>query len=400
MHSTSGIINSPYYHLKVLPFGTVRWTDGFWYERFELCHRVTLPAMREALDDPDNGAVFKNFYIAAGLQRGAHMGRFWSDGDCYKWLEAMAHVYSVTRDCELDRIMDEHIEIIGKAQESDGYICTQIQLTDKERWQATGYHELYNMGHLLTAACVHYRATGKRNFLEIACKLGDYLYNVFQPRPPELANFGWNPSNIMGLVDLYRATGKRRYLELAGIFVDMRGSAPKGEQWHRRQNRSDGTDQTQDRVPLRQETEAVGHAVTAMYLYCGATDVYAETGEPALREALERIWQDVTTRKMFITGALGALHQGVSRRGDRVGEAFGLPYQLPNATAYNETCANIGNAMWNWRLLRIDGDAKYADIMELVLYNSMLSGMSIDGKHFRYTNPLRWHGAEHLLLSN
>jgi len=378
---------SPYYKLENVDPSSVRWTTGFWAEKFDLCQKTIIPNMRRAMDIPENGAVFKNFYIAAGLEDGTHMGTNWSDGDCYKWLEAVAHVYSVTSDKELDRIMDELIEVIGKAQDADGYLSTQIQLTNKERWQAIGHHELYNMGHLLTAACVHHRVTSKDSFLNIAKKLGDYLYTIFQPRPAQLAHYGFNPSNIMGLVDLYRATGDRRYLELAGIFVDMRGSG------------AGGSDQNQDRVPLRRETEAVGHAVTATYLYCGAADVYAETGEKVLLEALERIWNDVITHKIYITGGVGALHQGTSERWDPIHEAFGLKYQLPNATAYNETCANIGNAMWNWRMLRITGEAKYADVMERVLYNSMLSAVSIDGKHFFYTNPLRWYGSEHHLLS-
>jgi len=381
------LTHSPYYRLKDVDPSSVCWTTGFWAEKFDLCRKTIIPNMRHAMDVPENGAVFKNFYVAAGLEEGTHMGRYWSDGDCYKWLEAVAHVYGVTGDEELDRVMDELIEVIGKAQAPDGYLSTQIQLTDKGRWQNLHHHELYNMGHLMTAASIHHRVTGKNNLLDIAKKVAEYLYAVFQPRPPQLAHFGFNPSNIMGMVELYRATGDARYLELAGIFVEMRGSAPGG------------SDLNQDHVPLRRETEAVGHAVTATYLYCGATDVYAETGERALLEALERIWVDMTTRKMYITGGIGALHHGVSRRGDPVHEAFGLEYQLPNATAYNETCANIGNAMWNWRMLRTAGEAKYADVMELVLYNSMLSAVSIDGKSFFYTDPLRWYGSEHRLLS-
>ena len=221
---------------------------------------------------------------------------------------------------------------------------------------------------------------------------GGHLYVTFQPRPKELANFGWNPSNIMGLVDLYRETGNENHLELAGVFVDMRGSEP--EHFPKPGEASFG-DQNQDRTPLREETQAVGHAVTAAYLYAGATDVYAETGEKALLEALERIWTDVVTRKMYITGAVGAFHHTSSANRDPVHEAFGLSHQLPSAIAYNETCADIGNAMWNWRMLQLSGEARFADVMEQVIYNSGLSGMSIDGTKFCYTNPLRWHAGEH-----
>ncbi|MFC1712180.1 glycoside hydrolase family 127 protein [Candidatus Poribacteria bacterium] len=376
-----------YCKLKSVDLDAVRWTEGFWAERFELCKDATIPSIKEALDISENSAVLRNFSIAAGLETGEHRGTNWSDGDCYKWIEAMAHVYNVTGDEDLDRMMDESIEVIGKAQDPDGYICTQIQLTDKERWQERGHHELYNMGHLMTAAYVHHRVTGKDNFLSLAVKLCDYLYDLFQPRPPELALYGWNPSNIMGLVDIYHSTGDSRYLELAGIFVDMRGSKPGG------------TDQNQNRVPLRNETKAVGHAVTATYLYCGATDVYAETGDKALLEALEQIWDDVVYRKMYITGGVGPLHNSTSIRNDPVHEAFDMEYHLHNSTAYNETCANIGNTMWNWRMFQIDGEAKYADVMEQGLYNILLSGVSIDGKRFFYTNALRWYGEEHELLS-
>ncbi|MFW6163472.1 MAG: glycoside hydrolase family 127 protein, partial [Planctomycetota bacterium] len=250
------------------------------------------------------------------------------------------------------------------------------------------------MGHLLTAACIHHRATGKDSFLAVARKLADYLYGVFQPRPKRLALYGWNPSNIMGLVELYRETDEKRYLKLADIFVTMRGSAPapKGE-------RHPG-DQNQNHVPLREETKAVGHAVTAAYLYCGAADVVAETGDQELMAALDRIWHNVTERKMSVTGGIGALHHGVSERGDKVHEAFGPDYHLPNRSAYNETCANIANAMWNWRMLALTGDATYADVMERVLYNSMLSAWGLDGRSYFYTNTLARGGPDVPLLRN
>ena len=386
---------SPYRKLHPVKVGVVRWGDGFWGDWFERSQVSVLPSMRRALDEPDNGAVFSNFYVAARLQSGEHKGTPWSDGDCYKWMEAVCHVYGVTSEERLISDLDELIDVIAQAQDDDGYICTQIQLTERERWENLRFHELYNMGHLLTAASVHHRVTGKTNFLQIAINLGDYLYDVFQPRPPEMAHFGFNPSNIMGAADLYRATGDSKYLELARIFVEMRGSHPGG------------SDQNQAYVSLKEETRAVGHGVTAGYLYCGAADVYAETGDSEIFEALERIWENMVSSKMYLTGGNTALHHGASMRPDLgfrhpedlVSEAFGHEYQLPNATAYNETCANIANAMWNWRMLNLTGDAKYADIMELVLYNSMLSAISQDGKLFTYTNPLRWHGHDQELLS-
>ncbi len=394
---------SPHARLYAVDVEGVRWTEGFWADKFALCRESILPSMRRALDDPTNGAVFRNFWVAAGLEEGTHLGTNWSDGDCYKWMEAVAHVYGVTRDPALDRTLDELIQVIAQAQDEDGYVCTQTQLDPaKERWGARALHELYNMGHLMTAACVHHRVTGKTSFLDVAVKLADYLYAVYAPRPPELAAFGWNPANIMGLVDLYRQTGEPRYLELAGVFVTMRGTkrwprtpfgAPLFDDPH-------PGDQNQNHVPLREETEAVGHAVTATYLYCGAADVYAETGERALWDALDRIWQDVVGRKMYLTGGVGPLHHGVSRRGDPVHEAFDLAYHLHNASAYNETCANIGTVMWNWRMLGISGEARFADVMEEGIYNIGLSGVSLDGRHFCYTNPLRWYGRDHDRLSH
>ncbi len=385
---------SPSAKFRPIDLDAAHWTSGFWADRYELNRRVTIPTMKQVMELPTNTATFYNLRVAAGEVQGKFFGNDWGDGDCYKWIEAAASVYAQTREPELDRQMDEAIAVISKAQAADGYISTQIQLTDKGRWTKLNHHELYNMGHLLTAACIHHRVTGKNNFLNIARKLADYLITVFEPRPKELAHFCFNPSNIMGAAELYRTTGEHKYLNLAGIFVTMRGSQPGG------------SEQQQAKVPLRKETEAVGHAVTAAYLWCGAADVYAETGEQALFDALERLWNDVTSRKMYITGGTAALHHGeAERRGqtwnyDSVHEAFGAPYQLPNRTGYNETCANIANAMWNWRMLVLTGNAKYADLMERVLYNSMLSAIGLDGKSYFYSNPLRRAGKDVPLLSN
>ncbi len=379
--------------LSPLRHDAVKWKDGFWGRLHQLCRQTILPSMRAALDEPENGAVFSNFAIAAGRQEGERKGTMWSDGDCYKYMEACTHVYGLTKDSTILDHLDPLIEVIAAAQEDDGYISTPMQLDGKEYWSNLHDHELYNMGHLLTAAAVHHRITSQRNFLDIAIKLADYLCDVFMPCPPELAHFGFNPSNTMGAVDLYRVTGEAKYLELAQTFVDMRGSQPGGK------------DLNQSLVSLREETRAVGHAVTAGYLYCGATDVYAETGDQELLAGLQRIWDNAVLSKMYITGGTSAQHHGASQRpefGGQAGavhEAFGYEYALPNATAYNETCANIAHAMWNWRMLNLSGEAKYSDIVELVIYNSMLSSMSLDGIKFCYTNPLRWYGAEHPLLS-
>ena len=379
---------SPHIRMRNVDLDAVRWTEGFWADKFELCRKAMLPGVHQGLLDPNNSEHLINFKIQAGMEKGPRRSTAWSDGDCYKWLEAVALVYQVIRDPKLDRLMNEWIDIIAKAQAPDGYIATQVGNDTTKRLQMPHMHELYCMGHLLTAACIHYRVTGKDNFLDIARKTGDFLYEQFQPRPPRLVHFPWNPSVYMGLIELYRTTREKRYLELAGILIGNRGSSPGGGD-----HRNGGTDQTQDRVPLRDETQAVGHAVCATYLYCGAADLFAETGENALLEALLRIWLNVTTRKMYITGAVGS-GGGVSERGDPLHEAFLAGYELPSRSAYCETCANIGNAMWNWRMLALTGDAKYADVMERVLYNSMLSAVSTDGKKFFYCNPLKWTGEQ------
>ena len=368
----------------------VKWTDGFWAEKWQLLRDHMIPSQRRALHDPTNAAYFPNFAAAANLKEHQRFfGVHWSDGDCYKYLEALSLIYAQTGDETLAQELDEKIALIAQAQEADGYISTNIQLNDDlERWQDTHNHELYNMGHLLTSASVHFRVTQKRTFLDVAIRLADYLYNTFEPRPPELAHFGWNPSNIMGLVDLYRVTGDKKYLDLAGIFVDMRGSQPGGPE------------QNQDHTALRRETKAVGHAVTGPYLYAGAADVFAETGEESLFSALVRIWENATQRRMYITGGIGSHHYGATPRHQRVHEAFGLDYELPNATGYNETCANIALAMWGLRMASLTGEGRYSDIVEQVMYNAGLSGVSIVGEHFCYTNPLRWYGKNHELLSN
>lgn len=375
---------SAHARLRSVDLGDVRWTAGFWAEKHALCRTAIVPAVQQALLDPKNSEQLGNFRVAAGLEQGAFRGNNWSDGDCYKWLEAVSLVYEVSKDPAQERLLDEWIEVIGKAQREDGFISTNAQLRDDVQPLDLPYtHQLYNMGHLLTAASVHHRATGKDNFLGIARKTADFLHREFSPRPPRLVHFPWNPSAYMGLAELYRTTGDRRYLEVAKTMINNRGSSPGGGD-----HRNGGTDQTQDRVPLRAETAAVGHAVCAMYLYCGAADLYAETGEAALLAALERIWRNVTTRQMYITGAVGA-GSGQSFRGDPVHEAFLGDYVLPER-GYAETCGNIGNAMWNYRMLAATGEGRFADVMERVIYNSMLSAVSVDGKSFFYCNPLSW----------
>jgi DUF1680 family protein len=340
--------------------------------------------------DPQISHGYTNFLIAAGDQAGSHAGPPWHDGDFYKWLEAVAAVYAVTKDAQLDRLMDEIIALIGRVQREDGYIHTPVlikqrqQLGEAQEFGERLDFETYNMGHLMTTACVHYRATGKRSLLEIAIRAADYLYRFYMESAPELARNAICPSHYMGVIELYRTTRDPRYLELGKNLVEIRDLV------------TGGGDDNQDRLPFRQQTRAVGHAVRANYLYAGVADVYAETGDKSLLDTLETLWANVVYEKMYITGGCGALYDGASPDGSpdqagitRVHQAYGREYQLPNLTAYNETCANIGNILWNWRMLAITQEARFADILELALYNSALSSVGLDGKTFFYTNPLR-----------
>jgi len=389
-----GITNttsSPYVKLRSVDIDDVEWTKGFWANKFKLCHNTMISNLWGLYSDPLKIPAWQNFQIAAGSVEGEFKGTKWQDGDFYKWLEAVAYVYAVTKDEKLNQQMDKIIKVIGNAQERDGYINTYMTIERKKRFQNIRDHETYNMGHLMTAGCIHYRATGKTSLLDIARKAGDCLYNTFMQSDIHFLGY----SSIMGLVELSRTTGEKKYLDLAEHFVNMHGSA-KRDRIDQYNDDGCGTDQRQDRIPLRQETQAVGHAVWGNYLYCGAADVYAETGDENLVRALESIWQDVVYHKMYITGGSTALQHGLSRAGDKVGEAFGKKYELPNSTAYNETCSNIASAMWNWRMLSITGKVRYADILELILYNNALSSISCDGRHFFYANPLRRSKKLHL----
>ncbi|MDZ8117055.1 glycoside hydrolase family 127 protein [Pontiella agarivorans] len=389
-----GIINnaeSKNVKLKSVNLGDCQWTEGFWADKFKLCEEVMVPHMGSLLKG-DVGFAYDNFKAAAGLKEGKHRGMKWHDGDFYKWMEASMYVYAINKDPEILAELDEIIDVIGKAQADDGYLSTQTQLTmetkgKQERWSNRQLHELYNSGHLLTSACIHHRVTGKTNFLDIAIKHADYLCKTFMPCPKELERFGFNQTQIMGLAELYRETGNKQYLTLAEQFINRRGTS--GMEPAPFANYKNIGDMVQERTALRKAKEAAGHAVLALYYYAGAADVYAETGEQALIDALDRMWDSVVNHKMYVTGACGQAHHGVSSKGDMVHEAFIQDYMMPNTTAYNETCANICNAMFSYRMLGIHGESKYADIMELVLFNSALSGISLEGTHYFYTNPLR-----------
>ncbi|MEA3225746.1 MAG: glycoside hydrolase family 127 protein, partial [Planctomycetota bacterium] len=404
--------DSPRAKLKSVDLKDVRWTRGFWADRFAQTRDITLPKLWELASDPKMGHAIQNLRIAAGIEDGQFAGTHWQDAWVYKWLESACYIHAVTGDEELGEQIDRIVDVITKAQQPDGYIASQTTVRGWPRFQNAHHHELYTMGHLLTAACIHHRLTGKSRLLEVACRTADYVYETFKGRDPKLAEFPLNPSIIMGSVELYRTTGRKKYLDMANFFVDWRGSRygdGKRNTWGG--PLKNGSDLNQNWRPLRKETEVVGHAVFFTYLYAGAADAYMETGDKTLLAALERLWTDLVTKKMYVTGGVSPEHKSHPARsfepgklstivGDSIHEGISAPYDLPNDTAYNETCGQIGNLMWNWRMLAITGEARFAEIMERTLYNSILSGIEVDGEGWSYTNPLRWHGAEHILRSN
>ena len=381
---------SPYAKLYGINVNEIELTEGFWAERFNVCAESMLPHMLANYMDSSISHAFTNFEIAAGLKKGEHIGPPFHDGDFYKLLEGMIMVYSVKKDPKMLEQLDYIIDIIGRTQREDGYIHTPVVIKqinnqgEKKEFAERLDFETYNMGHLMTAACLHYRVTGKKDFLNIAIKATDFLYDFYKRASAELARNAICPSHYMGVIEMYRTTRDPRYLELAKQLIEIRSMV------------ENGTDHNQDRIPFKQQTQAVGHAVRANYLYAGVADVYTETGDDSLLMALDKIWHDLTERKLYITGACGALYDGVSPDGtsysppyiQQVHQAYGRDYQLPNLTAHNESCANIGNILWNWRMLEATAQARFADAMERTMYNALLSAVSLDGTSHFYTNPL------------
>lgn len=381
---------SPFAKVAPLPLTEAHWTDGFFFDRFELCRTQMVPGMARLMAGTNYTQFLRNFEIVAGLKSGRVRGASFNDGDFYKFLEGAAATLAVTNDPVINEKLDWVIGIIAQAQMTNGYLDTWVQFrvgetnskvapfSDRNNW------EVYNMGQLLTAASVHYRVTGKTNFLNIARKAADYLDKFFKTPTPELALHNICASHYMGIMDLYRATGESRYLELGKRFLAMRDMV------------KDGGSDNQDRLPFTKQVDAEGHAVRANYLYAGAADLFLETGDTNLWRPLTQIWTNVVTKKMYITGGCGALYDGAAPDAasyqsgiTRVHQAYGRNYQLPNTTAHNETCANIGNALWNWRMFLATGEAKFMDVVELEFYNSVLSGVALDGTNYFYTNPLR-----------
>ena len=403
--------------MQNVPLGATKWTGGFWGDRFQMLATSGIWDMWNTWNTPwetvdENGKHgshgFRNFEVAAGTVKGKHHGPPFHDGDFYKWLEACASVYAVTKDPKIDALMDKVIEQIALAQRADGYIHTPVVISERNQGidshalteNAAGIEigkdqkhafasrlnfETYNLGHLITAGIIHKRATGKTTLFDCGKKAADFLYNFLTRDAAELSRNAICPSHYMGAAEMYRETGDQKYLTLAEGLIAIRDSVKNGE------------DHNQDRHKFRDQYEAMGHAVRANYLYAGVADLYAETGEAQLMKNLSAIWNDIVNHKIYIMGGCGALYDGVSPDGttynqpsiQQIHQAYGRQFQLPQEYAHNEICAQIGMLLFSWRMFQTTCDPQYIDNIENELYNGILSGISLDGKDFFYTEALR-----------
>ena len=403
--------------MQNLPMGATQWTGGFWGDRFKMLSTTGIWSMWDTWNTPyetidklglHGSHGFANFQVAAGTVKGKHHGPPFHDGDMYKWLEACAAVYAITKDPKLDALMDQFIEQVALAQRADGYIHTPVVISERNagidshavKENAAGIEigkdqkhafasrlnfETYNLGHLITAGIIHKRATGKTTLFECGKKAADFLYNFLTNDAAELSRNAICPSHYMGAAEIYRETGDEKYLTLAKGLIAIRDSVTNGE------------DHNQDRHKFRDQYEAMGHAVRANYLYAGVADLYAETGEAQLMRNLSAIWDDIVNHKIYIMGGCGALYDGVSPDGttynqpsiQQIHQAYGRQFQLPQEAAHNEICAQIGMMLFSWRMFQTTSDPKYIDNIENELYNGILSGISLDGRDFFYTEALR-----------
>ena len=365
--------------LQPVPFTAVTVADTFWAPRLETNRRVTIPF---ALAKCEETGRIDNFAKAGRLMSGAFRGLYYDDSDVFKVLEAAAYSLATHPDAALDRHLDDVVAKVAAAQEPDGYLYTNRTIdpanvqpqAGPQRWSnLKASHELYNVGHLYEAAVAHFRATGKRSLLDVALKSAELILRTFGPGargdPP-----GHQEIEI-GLARLYGVTNDRRFLNLARFFLDQRGRDHDVRP-------SYGT-YAQDHKPVAEQHEVVGHAVRALYMYCGMADVAALSGDDAHRAALDALWRDMVGRKFAITGGVGARKDG---------ESFGDPYELPNDTSYNETCAAIANVFWQHRMYLLSRDGRYLDVLERSLYNGLLAGVSLSGDRFFYVNPLASDG--------
>lgn len=380
-------------------------TGGFWLPRLETNRAVTVQSDLKRCEETGRLA---NFRLAGKRAGGGFRGIPYDDSDVFKVIEGAAYILAMHPDMSLEAQIDAVIADIAKAQETDGYLYTARTLgfnygekngkTDygmmgEKRWsRLSSSHELYNVGHLYEAAVAWFEATGKRDLLDVAVKSADLVDRTFGPKPGQLRNVPGHEEIELALCRLYRATGEKRYLSLARHFLGQRGFdatgrtslvfTPDGDLVKGDATTAKGA-HIQNHAPVLEQREAVGHAVRATYLYCGMADIAALMEDADYLKAVDRLWENVAGRKLALNGSVGAR---------RKGEKFGADYELPNDTAYNETCAGIGNALWNWRMFLLHGDAKYIDVMERALYNGIASGVSLSGDEFFYPNPLASRG--------
>lgn len=368
------------YAISPVPFYDVQVHDAFWSPRLDTNRTATLPYNFEKCEE--TGRI-DNFAKAGGLMAGAHEGIHFNDSDVFKVMEGAAYSLKLQDDPELDAYLDGVIEKVAAAQEDDGYLYTlrTIHPDEDHKWAGNkrwsyliASHELYNVGHMYEAAVAHFQATGKRTFLDVAFKNAALILKTFGV--DGIRDVPGHQEIEIGLVKLFRQTGEQKYLDLAKFFLDERG---------RENGRvlKDDPAERQDHVPVTEQSEAVGHSVRAGYMYSAMADVAALTGDEDYVQAIDRLWDNVVSKKMYVTGGIGSRHHR---------EVFGDNYELPNESAYCETCAAIANVMWNYRMFLLHGDAKYLDVLERVLYNGFLSGVSFSGKEYFYPNPLASDG--------
>lgn len=379
-----------------MPHNRARIIDPFWTPYETLVKDTVIPYQWETLNDrvPDAepSHCISNFEIAAGLKEGEFGGFVFQDSDLAKWLEAVGHSLANHPDPDLEKLADEAIELVIRAQEPSGYLNTFFSIKKPElKWKSlTHCHELYCAGHMIEAAVAYYDATGKRKLLDAMCKFADHIDDVFGPEEGKLRGYDGHQEIELALVKLYRATGNERYRKLSEFFIDERGRKPYFfDQEYERGLFSpwtpDGVSGKPDNayhqahLPVREQSVAVGHSVRAMYMYAAMADLARLNGDKELFEACRRLWDNTTNKQMYITGGIGSTHHG---------EAFTFDYDLPNDTVYAETCASIGLVFFANRMLQLEADGRYADVMERALYNLMLAGMAQDGRHYFYVNPL------------
>ncbi len=380
--------------LTSLPLKAISITDAFWRRYIRLVPEVVIPYQWEILNDRVAGAepshCLQNFKIAAGIETGKYRGVVFRDSDVYKWLEAVGYSLSTEPDARLEALADEAIGLIVAAQQPDGYINTYYTLAEPDgRWKnLVEGHELYCAGHLIEAAIAYYDATGKDKLLKAVCRFADLICKVFGTGEEQKRGYPGHQEIELALVRLYMATGAREYLETARYFIDQRGRAPHyflGE-IERRQGqmihpefRDYDLKYSQSHIPPREQTSAEGHAVRAVYMYCAMADVAGEFGDDGLMKACDAIWENITKKRMYITGSIGS--SGFLER-------FTTDYDLPNDANYSETCASIGLALFGLRMGALKRRASYFDVVERILYNSLLSGISAGGDRYFYVNPL------------